>query len=350
MRNYLTISTLLILSVFTGCNNNDSGNEGPADRTRITAVETMIVEPGVFQDGVNLTGTVESINDAVISAEATGRVQEILGRGSEVQSGDVVARLDETMLQSAFDVARANYELAQDAFERQQPLFEEEIITPLEFSTVRSQRDQARAQLRQAERQLENATITAPFSGRVEQRMVDTGELLNPGNPVVRLVNTERIRVTAGVPERYSNEVREGSGVSMSLANYGGGNYTTVVSYAGNVIDPQTRTFPIEMELDNPDRLIKPQMTVDLLVTRSFLEDAITVPRTALLRDETGNNVFVVNRQGERPVAEYRPVTTGRSTGGNVLILQGLFAGDEVVVAGLSNLSVGDVVRVDETH
>ncbi|MEX0771882.1 MAG: efflux RND transporter periplasmic adaptor subunit [Balneolales bacterium] len=334
------------------CNNNgaEAGeNDTNENSTRVVAVETLVIEPDEFLDGVEVTGTTESMNDAVISAEASGRVLQIQSRGSQVLAGDVLAQMDEELLESAVEVAMANYENAQDAFERQEPLFEEGIITPLEFNAVRSQRDQAQAQLRQAERQLENATITAPFNGRVEQRMVDIGELLSPGSPVVRLVDTERVKITAGVPDRFLYEVDEGSSVTISLRNYGGDRYEAEVSFAGNVIDEQTRTFPIEIEMDNPEGLIKPQMSVGLLVTLAFIEDAITVPRTALIRDETGQNVFVVNREGEQPVAEYRPVTTGRSTAGNVLILEGLSGGDEVIVAGLSNLSPEDVVRINET-
>ncbi|MEX1122004.1 MAG: efflux RND transporter periplasmic adaptor subunit, partial [Balneolales bacterium] len=352
MRNYSTILTLIVLIAFAGCDVDpevDTNGNSNDNRTRVVAVETIIVEPREFRDGVDLTGTAESMNDAVISAEASGRVLEIKRRGSVVSAGDVVAQLDEELLESAVEVARANFEAAQDAFERQEPLFDEGIISPLEFNTVRSQRDQTRAQLRQAERQLNNATITAPFNGRVEQRMVEIGELLTQGSSVVRLVNTGRVKVTAGVPDRYSNEVDEGSEVTLQLSNYGGASYETVVSFAGNVINDQTRTFPIEVELDNPEGTIKPQMTIDLFVTSTILENAITVPRTALVRDQTGQNLYIVNRENDRPVAEYRSVTTGRATSGNILILDGLSSGDEVIVAGLSNLSPGDVVRVDET-
>lgn len=353
MRSYsiLTAFALSFLSL-QSCDNTDleNGESEGEIRDRVVAVESIIVEPAPFHEGVNITGIVESMNDAIISAEATGRVQELQPRGSEVTSGDVVAQLDETMLRVNVDVARANYDMAQDAFERQEPLFEEEIITPLEFGTVRSQRDQARAQLEQAETQLANARISAPFNGRVEERMVEIGELLTNGSPVLRLVNTEQVKITAGVPEQYANDIGEGSTVTLSLRAYGGGTREATVTFAGNVISFETRTFPIEVEVDNPARLMKPQMTVQLMVTRSILEDAITVPRTAIVRDETGQNVYVVNRDAERPIAEYRLVETGRSTDGNVLITDGLFAGDEVVVAGITNLNVGDIVRVDETR
>ncbi|MEX2632952.1 MAG: efflux RND transporter periplasmic adaptor subunit [Balneolales bacterium] len=351
MRNYLILPTcVLLIAWLSGCENNtedsstDNQNNGG---TREVAVEAIIVESGEFRSGVKISGTVESINDAIISAEASGRVQEIISIGSEVQAGDVIAQLDKSILRSSLEVARSNFEVAEETYERQQPLFEEGIITPLEFSGVRARREQARAQLRQAEIQLENATITAPFNGRVEQRMVETGELLNPGNAVVRLVNIDKLKITAGLPDRYSNDVRVGSEVMVDLSAYNAGELESEVTFTGNVINTQTRTFPIEIEIDNSERLMKPQMTVDLLVTHTTLPDVISVPRNALIRDETGQNVFVINREGERPVAEYRPVTTGESTAGNVLIHEGLFDGDEVIVAGLANLNVGDIVRVE---
>jgi membrane fusion protein, multidrug efflux system len=206
---------------------------------------------------------------------------------------------------------------------------------------------QGLAQLEQARKQLDDTELTAPFSGRIEQRMVQQGELVSPGSPIVRVVNTATVRVTSGVPERFAADIRPGTNVSVHFRAYGSESHTGRVSFVGNVIDASSRTFPIEVEVDNPDLLFKPEMTVELLVTRSFHENVITVPRTALIRDETGLNVFIVNRDEERPVAEFRAVETGRSSGGQVLILEGLYVGEEVVVAGQGNLSHGDQVSMN---
>ncbi len=340
-------SALLLLAVttFTACNsnNNDTDNE---ERVREVVVETLPVESRTFEERIRVTGTVEAIEDAMISAEASGRVQRIVDRGSQVGDGTVLVELDDRMVRSSLEIARANYELAEDALQRQEPLLQDSIISTLEFNQARSQRDQARSQLEQAEKQLSDSRITAPFRGTVEDRMVNTGELVNPGVPVLRLVNIERVRINAGVPERYINDIQSGTPVTVSLASYSGELLQSEVSYRGSVIVPETRTFPIEVILENGDGLLNPEMVVNLSIVRQVWEDALVVPRTALVRDEDGLQLYVVTERDGREVAEARRVRTGPASGALILIEEGISSGDRIIVTGQSNVSDGDYLRI----
>lgn len=341
---------LIIFSVLliAGCNNEDEPEQ--QERTRLVAVETITMEAGSFEDFIRLTGTVEAFEDALISAETQGRIMEIAGRGAFLNEGDVIARIDDRMIQAQFNAAKTAYELAVENFNRMEALHADTIISTQDLQSVRAQRDQARAQLDQAEKQLRDSNIEAPFSGRVEERMIQRGEHISPGMPVARLVNTEDIRILTGIPERYSGEITEGSPVEIRIRSSQNEPIQSSISYAGNVIDPDTRTFTAEIELENPDRILIPEMVVELRVKRQTIEDAMIIPRTAVVRSEEGISVFKAVEDGDSKKARLTPVQTGRSSGPLIEITSGIEPGDEVVFSGISNLNEGDRLNILNTE
>ncbi len=344
--NILRIALLLSV-VMISCNGEEPAEEGSNNGgVRLMPVETVTIVQGEFEDFIRLTGTVEAIDDAVISAETSGRILSITDRGSRVQRGGIIARLDDRVIQSQYNAAKTGFELAEDTFNRLETLYADSIISTQDFRSARAQRDQARAQLNQAEKMLQDSQISAPFTGRVEERMIRTGELLNPGQPVVRLVNTDRVRILAGIPERYAGEIGEGSEVEVIFRSLDGETMSSTISYAGNVIDPDTRAFTVEIELENTGERIKPDMVVDLRVKRSTLTDVIIIPRTAVLRDEEGVSVFRSSNRNGRKVAELVDVRTGSASGSLIQIVNGLQEGDEIVVSGMRTLSAGDELNV----
>lgn len=336
---------VLIVAVAISCDENDQAPESN-NGVRLMPVETVTITTDNFNDYIRLTGTVEAIEDATISAETPGRIISIRDRGASLGRGETIASLDDRVIRAQYEAAQTAFELAEDTFNRLETLYADSIISTQDFRSARAQRDQANAQLNQAEKQLQDSRIAAPFAGTIEERMVRTGELVNPGQPVVRLVNTDRVRITAGIPERYSADISSGTEVNVQFRAAGGYSQTGAITYAGNVIDPDTRTFVIEVELQNSEQRIKPDMVADLLVKRSTLEEVIIVPRTAVLRDEDGVFVFRASEQNGNKYAELVQVTTGASSGPLIQVTGGLDAGDEIVVSGMRSLSTGDELNI----
>ncbi len=346
----MKLSIIFVIAfIFVQCDVPESGNPDENQRVRTVAVETVTMEEDTLEEMIRLNGTVEAFDDATISSEASGRIQNIVPLGTQLDEGDVIAGMDDRLLQAQYEASRASYELAVDTYNRQQALYADSIISELEYNTIRTQRDQAAAQLEQAQKQLLDAQIEAPFPGRVEERFVKAGELINPGMPVARIVNTSRVNITAGVPERYAADVREGTRVVISFRAYGDMNREATITFAGNVVDSETRTFPIEIEFPNPDRTVKPEMVAELQIQRRTIENTFVVPRTALVRDEYGPNVFISRTENDYPVAKFVPVETGAVSGALVEIVDGLQAGDEVVVSGQRNLNPGDRLEILDT-
>lgn len=317
---------------------------------RTVASETIIITPDQFDDFIRLSGVIEAIDDATVSAEVSGRVLSITRRGEMVEEGDVLARFDDRLIQAQYQTAKSGYELAQDNYQRLQALYEEEIISTQDINNARAQRDQAKAQLDQAEKQLQDSEIRAPFPGRVEERFIQKGELISTGMPVVRLVNTSEARVVTGIPERYSGQITEGSKAEVTIRSLPGEVRNTTISYAGNVIDPDTRTFTVEIDLDNRNNLLKPDMIVNLRVQRSTLEDAIVIPRTAVLRNEEGVSVFTAVEENGHKIARLVTIRTGQASGALIEVTEGLEPDDEVVISGMSNISEGDRLNILNTE
>ena len=382
------------------------------------AVETLTADPGLFEDVVDLTGTVATNNDAALSPDVPGTLTFVAPVGTFVRAGGLVAQVRAQGQQAGVaqaqagvaqaragiaqaqaqvataeagvraaraqrQAAQAQLDLAQDQYRRQLPLVRDSILSALEFRSVETQLANARsgvaqadaaiaqaqgqlnaarqgvvaaragesaseAGVRSAQTQLGNTRVTAPFAGVVQERLMTAGELATPGMPVVRIVSGGAVKVEAGVPERYAGEIRVGSQVritpSANEANARGGR----VTFVGAAIDPQTRTFPVEIQVSNEDGALKPAMVVRLGITRAILENVVVVPQEAIVRDERGTSVFVAEARGGATVAARREVVLGPTSGDNVVIESGVRAGEAVVVSGQSSIAEGDAVRVTE--
>jgi RND family efflux transporter MFP subunit len=218
----------------------------------------------------------------------------------------------------------------------------------MQYLQSKAQRDQTAAQLEVIKKQLEDAQLRAPFDGRIEEKLTSEGQFVGPGTPVLRMINTNQVKVTGGVPERYAGKIEQGSEVEISFRSYGLDPKTAKVQFVGNLINPDSRTFPVEVVLNNADGSIKPRMVVEMRVIRGELTESIIVPRTSILRNDLGLSVFIVEDQNGVKRAIQRQVTVALSSGDFVAIEEGVEPGDEIVIAGFTSLNDGDLVHV--TH
>jgi len=331
---------------------------------RATRVETLVVAPITFDETIQITGAVEALNDATLAAQASGKVDYIATNGTVVEKGTVVARLDQAQAratiqqaEAAMQTAEAQLALARDSYNRIAPLQDRKAISALEFEQARLQVEQAEASVRQLEAalanmgvQLENTIVRAPFAGTVEYKFLEPGEHAGTGDPLVRVISVQEVKVLAGVPERYSADVRVGSRVGISFPSARLDPRIGEVTFVGAAIEPMSRTFPIEVHVANPKGDLKPAMLAELQVPRKQHLDVLTLPRSAVVLDELGSGVFVVEETAEGTIAKRRPIVLGADALGFVVVESGLDPGDEVIVLGQHSISDGDPVDVGGTH
>ncbi|MEM1024410.1 MAG: efflux RND transporter periplasmic adaptor subunit [Myxococcota bacterium] len=323
-------------------------------------VETERLQPTTFVELVDVNATVLTDGDVTLSARVSGTLERLAALGAQVEKGALVAELDPALARAALaqaeagaKVARARARLARSRYERQKPLMEKEVISATEFEAIEAELDQADANVaqadatvRQAREQLRLTRVVAPRAGVVEARFAEVGEQLGLGTPILRLVDLSEVRVRGAVPERYAKDIRLGDKATVRFRAYDLPPRRSEISFLGQALDPRSRTFPVELRLQNEDGLLRPEMVARMVLEKGSFEDALSVPQTALLSDEVGNSVFVVEERDGLSIAERRRVETGARSSGRVVVTKGLEAGESVVIVGQTTLAGGEVVEV----
>jgi RND family efflux transporter MFP subunit len=348
------VLSLLLMAV--ACGNAEAGDPEAAtaeDGTgsgfvRVINVETAEVAPETFLEQVRLTGVVEASRDVRVSAEESGTIVEtLLEKGARVQAGQPLMRIDDRILRSQVDQARAAAQLAQETWQRRKRLWEEDQVgSELAYLEAKYAAEQADANLRNLQERLARTVIRAPIEGVLEDRMVETGTLVSPGTVVARVVDVNPVKINAGVPERYAPDVHVGAPATVTFDVLPEASAEATVNFVGAAVDARNRTFPVELRLPNSNGLIKPEMVANVSIQRRRMEGALVVPQDAVVRIAEGYQVFVVEGEGDDAVARARAVTLGPSQGNRVVVSEGLQPGDRLVVMGQKNVADGDRVRV----
>jgi RND family efflux transporter MFP subunit len=321
--------------------NITAGNEGQQAIT----VEVTEVEPRRFSRYFEVTGLMESEQDATISSEISGRIEEIrVKRGQKVAAGQLLVRLNSELTEKSIAEVRTSLELATRLYEKQEELWEKQIGSEIQYLEAKNSKEVLEARLATLEKQLAMARITAPFPGIVEAISVEVGELASPGMPMLRLVNLDRMRVTSRISESYLNQVKEGDEVELQFAAYPDLIIPEEISRLGQVIDPQTRTITLEVELKNRDGKLKPNMLTAVRIEDYRNERALVVPSIILREDFNGTFLYRVVPMGEGMVTDKVYVETGITVQDRTEIISGLSEGDRVIVKGYHLVGDGTMV------
>lgn len=332
-----------------GCGSAEAGTEAASEEfVRVINVEVTELRSEPFTEEIRLTSVAMANQDVMLEAEETGAIVELyVDRGDRVAEGAPIAKIDDRILRTQVDQARAAAELSSQTWERRKRLWEEEQVgSEIAYLEARFASEQTAATLAGLEQRLARTTVRAPFAGILDERSVDVGTMVGPGKAIGRLVDLNPIKVFAGVPERYASDVRVGAGAQMTFEALGAEVYTAPIRYVGATVSAQGRTFPIEVQVQNRNGTIKPQMVASMAITRRDVADAIVVPQDALVRVEAGYIVFVaVDREGT-PVAEAREVVLGPTRRNLVVIESGVATGERLIVVGQKSVANGDRINI----
>ncbi len=334
-----------------GCGPSSQASAVAADSgfVKVVNVEVMSLGKADFTAYLRLTGEVEAMSDVIVSAQETGVIERFfLEKGEFVRRGTPIAKIDDRILKAQVAEAEAAANLAKWRYERQRQLWEEEQIgSELAYQEAKHQAALQAARLENLQTRLERTKPIAPISGVFDERYVDAGEMVSPGTPVGRIVEVNRLKVTGGVPERFAAAVSPGDSARISFTVLGGREFTGVIGYVGSTVDTRNRTFPIEIVIENPRRVIKPQMVANVEIATHRFADALAIPQSAVERVENGYQVFVVVEDEEGNFrAEARLVKLGPSYANRIVVEDGLRAGDRLIVRGHQLVEAGDQVRI----
>ncbi len=315
----------------------------PGARENAVPVRVLEVRPGRFQETLELTGTLEPLEEVTVSSENGGLVRELgFEKGDRVEAGTILARVGDDLAESRLAQARADLAAAAANYAKVSKLFERQAVPRQDLVAATSRRDRERARVRELELLLERAVIRAPITGVAIDRPVDVGEILAPGTRVTTLQRTDRLKVRVDLPDTEIAWVTRGTAGEVRVDAWPGRTFPARVTFVGPAADPDSRTFPVELVLENGRGKLRPGMVARARLLHPPRADAIVVPLDAVLRRAGGFAAFVV----EDGIARERELLLGGRTDGRVLVRNGLVPGDLLVVAGQRDLEDGRPVTV----
>jgi RND family efflux transporter MFP subunit len=321
-------------------------------------VKIMVIQPRDLPIVVRAVGRLVPNREVVLSAQVSGIVQSYgVDTGDAVAAGQTVVTLDPVDYQLALNEARANllavrarFAAARNSFQRAAQLLPQKVITPEFYDKVEAEYKAAQAAVSQAEtmvdinqRRLEKTVIGAPFEGLVAHRMVEIGQNINIGDPVMAIADMARMRVKIFVNEQDYVHLDKADAVRVRVEAYPETAFVGQVDKIGIKADSHTNTFEVEILVANPNLLLKAGLTATVSITVDGIRNAIMIPQDCVLFRENRKEVFVV--AGEDKAAA-REVTLGRVDGSAVRILEGLAPGDRLVITGAQYLKDGDRVAI----
>lgn len=344
----LPMSALVLLAsvVLTSCGDDkaNSANMGEGAQVQKVTVRVTEIQPSSFDEVIDITGSVASDGDVLVPADEGGRVLDwLVPLGARVRAGQVLAQLDSALLRSAYDAAQAQYNIAQTNYEKQNKVFEQQGISELQLKTLQYQRDAAKAQHDLALERLERTQVKSPINGTLNARLVEKGEMSIPGAPIAHVVNTDRLKLQAGIPERFAANFRIGDKVQFTVDAVPGITFSGTINFVGAAVNKDNRTIPVEVRINGHGGQLKPDMIAEMTVTLDGRENSIVIPEDFILKNDKDVFVVYVEKDGK---AHERKVTPGGSSRGKVLILDGLQVGDRLITVGQQNVADGQPVIV----
>ena len=309
-------------------------------------VEVRKIEPQQFEHYFEVNGSLEAVEQANISPEQGGQIKQVLVKeGDKVSAGTVLAKLNTSVIQTNLSELDNGIELAQTVYDRQARLWENKIGSEIQYLEAKNKLESLQKKRETLVAQMAMSTIKAPFSGVVDRIYQKEGELAAPGQPILTMVNMKEMKVRADVSENYVQAVKENAKVDVDFPSFGMSTTATIRSVS-NIINPSNRTFNVEVRVPNPTGMLKPNGVATLKIKDFEMEDALVVPAIAIGKDAKGAFLFVIKEEDGKSKAVKRYVQTGRTSGGQTRVTEGLEAGDRVVVEGYNEVANGDLVRI----
>ncbi len=306
-------------------------------------VEVAFPDRGDVYDLFSGTAPIEAFAEADVVAKVAGEVRQLLSEeGDTVGEGTVLAKLDGDRLALELNESQARLDKLKSDFARNVNLREKGLISEGDFDKLKYDLEALEASHNLAKLELDYTSIRAPIAGVVSERFVRVGNTVEIGDPLFRVTSLDPLVTYLFVPEREYRRIEVGKPVGIQIDALGDTTILASVTRMSPVIDPETGTFKLTIEISDETRRIKPGMFARIGVVVDQRENALRIPRSALLEDDLETSVYVV----EDGLAVQREVETGYSDRGMVEIVSGITEDERIVTVGQLGLSEGARVSV----
>ncbi|MDA1210648.1 MAG: efflux RND transporter periplasmic adaptor subunit [Bacteroidetes bacterium] len=320
---------------------------------KLSLVTALVISPERFEHYLQVQGDVATKQNIVLYPQFSGQLQTLhVSVGDQVKKGDLLATLDDNGMAQQLNQLMVQEALAKTTFERQEKLWHQNIGSELQYLQAKTQYEAQRSLTQQVSQQLEKSKIVAPFDGTIDAVLAEAGTVVSAGmSPVFRLVNLSNMYLKADVPEGYLNDVVAGKKVIVNFPVLRL-EVPSKIRSVGRYINPDNRTFSVEVDLPNNKAQIKPNLTAQININDYTNDQALLVPQSVISENAAGEQyVYTTQYDQERnqSIAKKQMVVTGKTEGDFVEIIQGIQPGDTVIAEGARSVKDGQPISILKT-
>ena len=331
-----------LVALSLGCQRAETKKEANPGTSNIFSVETYQVQPTLFRETLNATGSLRANESVSLQSERIGFVREILfEEGRPVKKGDLLIKIDDSELRAQLQRAEAKLAIDQITEQRQRDLLQRKGISQAEYDAVLANWNIAKAEVELIKAQLAKTEIRAPFDGIVGLRQISLGSYVTSGQSIVSLQDIDSLKLDFSLPERYLNFLRIGQAITFRITGRAEKFQGTVYAMEP-MINMESRSIQVRALVPNPETRLLPGSFAEVEVMLDENKEALLIPAIALIPGLREQTVFIHNK-GQ---VEVRKVEIGIRSTDKVQIVEGLSQGDEVITTGILQLRPGMKVQV----
>ncbi len=321
---------------------SDNGNN-----INTTKVRVMELTRNSFSRYFEATGELEAIAEAFISPEVSGQITSIkVAEGQIVKRGQLLAKLNTSLIEKNITEVKTQLELAKIIYEKQSDLWNKEVGSERQYLETKNNYEGLQNKLATLQEQYNMSIIRSPINGNVEDIILKKGELASPGMQLMQIIDLDKLHVSAKLSEAYLPVISEGDIVDITFPTYPDIVLREKVTRVGNVINKQNRTFKVEVEINNKDGRLKPNLLANIKINDYNTNEALVVPSLVIREDVVGSYLYVAESNSDTWIAVKKYIQTGRSYLDNTEVLSGLNEDDLVITDGYSNVSDGAAIEI----
>ncbi|MFI2742254.1 efflux RND transporter periplasmic adaptor subunit [Zhouia sp. PK063] len=322
-------------------NSKESSGKG-AGKNSTVEVGGMVLKPQEFEDNLSLSGSLEANEQVDLRCEVSGVVEQInFNEGSKVKEGQTLVKVNDVELRAQLSKVTTAEKLASENERRAKLLLEKQAISQEEYDVASADYQSAKAESQLIAAQLSKAAVKAPFSGTIGLRNISKGTYVTPTTIIAKLVNTQQLKLTFSIPEKYASRMQVDGTFHFTTTN-ATKEHTAKIYAIEPEVDVNTRTLKMRAVVDNSDGKLYPGMFVNVNLPLETIPDALMVPTEALIPIQNGKQIFI-SQEGKAKAIE---VKTGARTDKAVRVLSGLKPGDTILTYGVMALDNGTPVKV----
>ncbi|MCP3872723.1 MAG: efflux RND transporter periplasmic adaptor subunit [Desulfobacteraceae bacterium] len=312
----------------------------------LTNVVTMELIPSMVMEKLSLPGVVKPWVSLEIVTEITGKViDKKVTEGRRVNKGDILAVIDKSDYQNAYNASLASYDIALSTQKRLKALVKKKFVTQSQLDDTIARVKTTKADLANTKLNLDRCTIRSPMKGIVDRVHIENGKYLSPGDPVAQIIQIDRLKIEVGIPESDVYAVRKLKTFDMTVDAVGSKTYTGEYHYLYKTSNSMARLYNLEIKVDNTDGQILPDMFARVNIIKREEPNGLAVPMYSLVTLNKKVGVYVEKES----IVHFRPITTGFLDGWKTHVPDGLFPGEKVVVVGHRIIEDGEKVNVTKT-